>query len=399
MKRNASLLLLLAAVVFVATRLWTDGTGLAGYVEAAAEAAMVGGIADWFAVTALFRHPLGIPVPHTALIPRGKDAIGRGLGEFVQHNFLDPEQLALRIEDADVSRRLGEWLRDPRHAEAVAGQAAAVVAGITDALQDEGIQEGMREAVTDRLRSIEVSPLIGTVIDKAMEGGHHHTIIDAALRGFARSIEEHQHVLRDRIRTESPWWVPEAVDDVLFKKVYDAVQRFVGEVTADPNHEIRRVLDDRARAMADRLRHDPDLRAQSETLKHELLAHPEFHAWTDDLWSGIKESLADAATRPDSRLRLRLNQAFQTLGDRLTTDAELRRKVNTWIVAVVRQVAGQSSTEMANLIASTVERWDAEETSRRLELQVGRDLQFIRINGTLVGGLVGVALHALSGVL
>jgi uncharacterized membrane-anchored protein YjiN (DUF445 family) len=396
MKRNAGALLVLAAAVFVAMRLWTDGTGVAGYVEAAAEAAMVGGVADWFAVTALFRHPLGIPIPHTALIPRGKDAIGEGLGEFVQRNFLDPDQIVQRIQEGDVAARLGTWLDDADHARTVAGQAAAVIAGVTDALQDEDIQQGIQDAVASRIREIEVSPIIGTVIEKAMEGGHHHTMIDAALGGFARSVAENRHVLRDRIRRESPWWVPEAVDDVLFQKVYDAAQRFVAEVTADPDHEIRRHLDARARELAGRLRDDPTLRAQAEALKHELLEHAEFQAWTDELWADIKGSLRDAADRPDSELRRRLEKAVRSAGTRLQADAELRHRVNTWIGSVSRQVAARSGNEVAAMISSTVKRWDATETSRRLELQVGRDLQFIRINGTLVGGLVGLLIHAFS---
>jgi uncharacterized membrane-anchored protein YjiN (DUF445 family) len=399
MKRSAAALLVFAAAVFIAMRLWTDGTGVAGYVEAAAEAAMVGGVADWFAVTALFRHPLGIPIPHTALIPRGKDAIGEGLGEFVQRNFLDPDQIVQRIQENDVAARLGAWLDDADHAATVAGHAAAVIAGVTDALQDEDIQQGIQDAVANRIRAIEVSPIIGTVIEKAMEGGHHHTMIDAALGGFARSVAENRHVLRDRIRQESPWWVPEAIDDVLFQKVYDAAQRFVAEVTADPEHEIRRHLDARARELAGRLRDDATLRAQAESLKQELLEHAEFQAWTDELWADIKQSLRDAAERPGSELRRRLEDAVRSAGTRLQTDAALRHRVNTWIGSVARRLAARSGTEVAGMISSTVQRWDAAETSRRLELQVGRDLQFIRINGTLVGGLVGLAIHALSTML
>ncbi|MDJ0960762.1 MAG: DUF445 domain-containing protein [Acidimicrobiia bacterium] len=392
-KSSAGGLLVLAALVFFATYAATDGEGVWGYVRAASEAAMVGGVADWFAVTALFRHPLRIPIPHTALIPRGKDAIGVGIGEFVQRNFLDPSTLAARIDEADMASRLGVWLDDERHAALVAGQLASIIAGVAEAMEDDVVESGIRSMIEARLRSIEVAPIIGTVIDKSMEGGHHHAMIDAALRGLVSAATENRAIIREQIRKESPWWVPEAMDEVLLDKILGALQRFVADVTGRPDHPIRIQLDARARLIADDLRTSPELRDRGEQLKEEMLGHPEFMAWADTIWSDVKQNLQAAIDRPDSELRRRLESAVRSFGARLGSDADLRHRVNTWIGSLTHQLAARSGGEIAGLIAETVQRWDAEETSRRLELQVGRDLQYIRINGTLVGGLVGLIIH------
>jgi len=394
-KASAGGLLVFAALVFIATYVVTDGEGVWGYVRAASEAAMVGGVADWFAVTALFRHPLRIPIPHTALIPRGKDAIGVGIGEFVQRNFLDPDTVAARIDEADIASRLGAWLDDERHAAVVSGQLASVIAGVAEAMEDDVVESGIRTMIEARLRAIEVTPIIGTVIDKSMEGGHHHTLIDTALRGLVSAAAENREILRAQIRRESPWWVPEAMDEVLLDKILGGLQRFVGDVTGRPDHPIRIQLDARARLIADDLRTSPELRDRGEQLKEELLGHPEFMAWADTIWSDVKTSLQTAVDQPDSELRRRLEAAVRSFGARLENDRELRHRVNTWIASLTHQMAARSGGEIATLIAETVQRWDADETSRRLELQVGRDLQYIRINGTLVGGLVGLVIHAI----
>ena len=395
-RRRATGLLIATFLLLIATHLFTDGTGFWGFVQAAAEAGVVGGIADWFAVTALFRHPLGIPIPHTAIIPRGKDAFGRGLGEFVARNFLDAELLEERLTEMDPADRLSKWLVKPANADLVARQTARVMVGVTDALSDSEVQEGIRRAIEERVREVELTPLLGTVAELAMEGGHHHTLVDAALLGFSRSIDENQEVFRSQLRQESPWWVPEPLDEVVFQKVYDSAQRYIGDITADRSHPLRTHFDVRARELIAKLKESPEIRARGEELKQSFLDHPEFEAWTDDLWTDLKSHIAEAAAEPESDLRRRLANWTVSAGERLATDTALRHRVNTWVIAVVKQAVVQSDEEVTRLIASTVERWDAEETSRRLELLLGRDLQFIRINGTLVGALVGIVIHTVS---
>jgi uncharacterized membrane-anchored protein YjiN (DUF445 family) len=395
MKRSALALLLLAALVFVATFVWTDGSGWAGYVRAAAEAAMVGGIADWFAVTALFRHPLGIPIPHTALIPRGKDAIGRGLGEFVQRNFMNPESLVDRVKEADLSRRLGEWLAEPANAAAAARQAAGVIAAVAETINEEEIRDGVREMMEARIEAVDAAPLLGTVLDRTVAGGHHEALISAGLRGVGRTITDNRELLRQRIRTESPWWVPEYLDDVVFEKIYVSLLEFVNEVADNPDHEIRRMLNDRIEVLVEHLRTSAELAERADQMKRQLLEHPDVTAWIDGLWDSVKQHLTAAAERPESDLRKRLEQLALSTGRRLVEEPDMRDQLDTWVGNLARHLAERSGPEIASLIASTVERWDADETSQRLELQVGRDLQFIRINGTLVGGLAGVVIHGL----
>ncbi|MEA2002078.1 MAG: DUF445 domain-containing protein [Actinomycetota bacterium] len=394
MKRNAGGLLVLAAVVFVATFVFTDGSGWAGYVRAASEASMVGGVADWFAVTALFRHPLGIPIPHTAIIPRGKDAIGKGLGEFVQRNFLNPTALVERIAEADPAGRIGEWLAEPTNAANAARQAADVIAALAETINEDEIQESIQDLVAARIEAVDVAPVLGSLIDKAIEGGQHEALVTALLRGLSDSITDNRELLRNRIGRESPWWVPEQVDDVVFEKLYVSLHRFITEIAKDPDHEIRRLLNERTRVLAEQLKTSPEMKKRGEDLRQQLLAHPDFKAWTDGLWEGLKTSLVSAAEQPDSDLRRRLEQLALVTGERLRTDPELRSKIDTWVGNLAGHLAERSGPEVASLIATTVERWDADETSRRLELQVGRDLQFIRINGTLVGGLAGLVIHA-----
>jgi uncharacterized membrane-anchored protein YjiN (DUF445 family) len=396
MKALATGLLLLAAVVFVIARALEDERPWIGYVRAAAEAAMVGALADWFAVTALFRYPLGIPIPHTAIIPRRKDDIGRSLGEFVQGNFLTPEVVGERLGAAHISRRLGAWLVQPANAERAAEAAGDALSGVVEVLDDRDVQVAVGTAVERRIAATEVAPLLGKALDVAIEGGYHQRMLDGVMRGLAGFLDDNRASLRDRLDQESPWWVPEAIDDRVFNKIFTGVQHFLADVSSDPRHEVRRSIDVRVQALAGKLRSDPALIAKCESIKLELLAHPDVQGWLQSLWGEVKGSLLDAAGDPDSDLRRRIVAGFATAGARLGVDRELQAKVDGWIERLVLHVVEHYKGEVAGLISSTVERWDANETGRRIELQVGRDLQFIRINGTVVGGLAGLAIHTLS---
>ena len=396
MKLIATGLLLFAAVVFVVARLFEDEGAWVGYVESAAEAAMVGALADWFAVTALFRYPLGIPIPHTAIIPRRKDEIGRSLGDFVQSNFLTADLIGERLAAARVAERLGHWLAQPANAERAAEAAADALGGVVEVLDDRDVQEALGTAVERRLASTDVAPILGRAIDVAIDGGHHHRMLDGAIRGLGSFLEENRSMLRDRLDQESPWWVPETIDDRVFKKIFSGVQRFIDDVSANPDHEVRHSFDERLQVLADKLRRDPALIAKCEAMKSEILAHPDVQGWLHSLWGEVKKSMLAAAEDPTSDLRQRLVHGFATAGRRLNTDRQLQAKVDDWIERLVLHVVEHYQGEVASLISSTVERWDAAETGRRIELQVGRDLQFIRINGTVVGGLAGLAIHTVS---
>ncbi len=389
-------MLVLAAVVFIVARGLEESNGWAGYVRATAEAAMVGALADWFAVTALFRHPLGLPIPHTAIIEKRKDQIGESLGGFVQENFLTREIVTERLEGADLARRIGGWLRQPENASTVGAQSAAVVAGVTEVLNDETIQHGMDQVVSARVKSIPITPLVGKAVDVAIEGEHHQRMLEYTLVGMSNFMDENQDSFRYRLAEESPWWVPETVDDRVFDKIYEAVSRFLVEIREQPNHEFRQQLDARTLELSERLKSDPELQARGEKLRDEVLAHPEVRAWTASLWTRIKAGLVDATSDPSSELRLQLHQALTEAGASLESDPALQAKIDGWITDSIGYIAEQFRGEVAELIASTVKRWDAAETSDRLELQVGRDLQFIRINGTIVGGVAGLLIYTVS---
>ncbi len=396
MKMMATSLLVIAAVIFVvARRLEVDGNAW-GYVRATAEAAMVGALADWFAVTALFKHPLGVPIPHTAIIQKRKDEIGASLGAFVQDNFLTRSVITERLREANLAERLGRWLSEPDNATLVGDQSAAVVRGVTEVLQDEVIQSGIEAVVVERAKSVKVAPIMSRVVDAAIIGDHHQSLLEGVLSGLGTFMEDNRESFRHRLTQESPWWVPEPIDDAVFDKIYTGVRRFLTDIGDDRNHEMRVDIDRRTARLAEELRTSPAMIERGEALKQEFLEHPEVRAWSATLWKRIKVGLLEAAESPDSELRQRLDEALTEAGRSLSADPELRAKIDTWIVDAVGYVADQFRGEVADLIATTVQRWDTEETAERLELQVGRDLQFIRINGTLVGGAAGFLIHALS---
>ena len=400
MKVVATSFLIGAAIVYLVARVNEDGAaGWVGYVRAGAEAAMVGALADWFAVTALFRHPLGLPIPHTAIIPRRKDQIGRNLGEFVEENFLTAEILADRLQGARFGQRLGGWLAEPAHAERAANAAADALRGSIEVIDDRDIQEALGSAVEHRLRVTEVAPLAGKAIDVAVEGGHHQHLLDSVLIGLASFIDENRGTFRQRLDQESPWWVPESIDDRIFDKIYDAVHRFLNDIGSDPDHEMRQAIDRRIKVLADRMRTDPRLIAKAEEVKLDLLAHRDVQDWLASLWLELKKAIIDAAGDPQSELRQRVAVALAKVGRRLQSDPELQAKVDDWVERAAVYVVENYRSEVSDIIATTVERWDSADTSRRIELQVGRDLQFIRINGTVVGALVGLVIHTVSAVL
>jgi uncharacterized membrane-anchored protein YjiN (DUF445 family) len=398
MKLLATGLLVMVTMLFVAARWLRDEAGWIEYVESFAEAAMVGALADWFAVTALFRHPLGVPIPHTAIIPKRKDQIGESLGEFVQENFLTEELLNERLQRAHIGARLGEWLSHPTNALRASAAAGDVLRGALEVVDDAAISGSIESMVERRIRATAVAPLFGRAIDLAVENGHHQRLLDATMTGLKNFLDDNRTTFRERLQHESPWWVPESIDDRIFDKIFTGVHSFLADVGADHDHEVRRSIDQRVLAFAERLHADPELIAKGEELKDELLAHPDFRAWIASLWGDMRSSLEQASIDPDSELRRRMTFSVSQFGHRLRDDASLQAKVDNWVASAGSYLVSNYRSEVGAMISSTVGRWDAESTSRRLELQVGRDLQFIRINGTVVGGLAGLIIHSLTKV-
>jgi len=394
MKWRATGMLIVAAAVFVVTRIFESDHSWLGFIRATAEAAMVGGLADWFAVTALFRHPLGLPIPHTAVIKTRKAQLGHSLGEFVQENFLAREVVTEKLRNARIGERLGVWLGDSKHAQTVSEHSSAALAGALDVLHDDDVQSALEHGITSRLRQIEASRAAARVLAIATADGRHRELVDALAKGAARFLEENRGDLRGRFSSESPWWIPEPIDDRIFDKIYRGLATFLQQVIDDPSHELRQHLDKRLADLVERLGSDPALIARGEKLKEEILEHPAVRNWMGSLWGDLKRSLVDQSTDPDSELRRRIEQTALAFGASLNNDPSLRAKVDRWIEGAAGYIIEAYRHEVADLIETTVAKWDADEAAERIELQVGRDLQFIRINGTIVGGLAGLAIYS-----
>jgi uncharacterized membrane-anchored protein YjiN (DUF445 family) len=393
-RRRATGLLVAVAAAALALRARGGDAAWVGYARATLEAGMVGGLADWFAVTALFRHPLRVPIPHTAVIVERKDAFGRTLGDFVQTTLLTPDMIAERVRGAAVVPRLAAWLSDPANATRVARHAADAAATGADLLRDDEVHRALEEAARHRLEATPLAPLAGRALQVMTDEGRHHQVLDVMLRALDRFLTENRDSLRARFGHESPWWLPEAAEDRIFERLLDGARAVLGEVARKPDHELRVDVDARVRRLARDLQSSPALRQRGEELKHDLLAQPELRAWVAEMWTDVKAGLRTQAADPASPLRGRLADAVAALGGRLLDDPALAARVEQGIEAGVRYVAEQFSDEIGTMVSGTVARWDAHETADRLELLLGPDLQFIRINGTLVGGLAGLAIHA-----
>jgi len=391
--------LVLAAAVFLLCAVVGDDHGAWPFLQAASEAAMVGGLADWFAVTALFRHPLGLPIPHTAIIPRKKDQIGESLGEFVQQNFLTPEVVGPRLVAAQVPRRVGEWLAGGDRAEKLSAEFGVALAGANTVLADEDIRLALERFADAQLRRLPAAPVVAKVLDLAVEGNQHQVLMTEGLRALMRFLDDNRDVFRKRVAEESPEWVPDWVDGRVFNKLFSSVQNFLADVAGDPQHALRIEFDQRLRQYAGQLRTDPVAAEHLERWKADLLDHPAMRNALASLWLPLKKAVLEAAQDPDSELRRVATSMIRQTGVALRDDASLQAKCDRWLTGAMRHVLAHYSGELTGVITHTVGRWDAESTARRLELQVGRDLQFIRINGTVVGSLVGLVIYSVSRLL
>jgi uncharacterized membrane-anchored protein YjiN (DUF445 family) len=399
MKRRATGLLLLAFVVFAVTRVLESRYPWLGYIRATAEASMVGGLADWFAVTALFRYPMGLRIPHTAIIPNRKERIGRSLGNFVQNNFLSPGVIRMRLQKASIAARLADWLAEPAHGEVVGRHAAAAVSGLVQVLKDEEVQELIETSVSKRVRDTQVAPLMGKALSLMTHNNRHQELLDAALRLVGRLMDENREGLRQRIRDELPWWVPTPIDDKIYQKIVSGIETTLEEVAVNPEHPLRHRYNEAMLEFVEKLRTSPDMIERGEHLKEDLLQHPAVRGYSASLWADVKASVLKHAADPGSEFRRRIAHTVTRFAESMRNDPEMMEKVDGWVESAVLYIVEQYRGEVADLIATTVAAWDPEDTTRKIELQIGKDLQFIRINGTLVGGLAGLVIYTLTQLL
>jgi len=391
MRTMAVGLLLFAAVVYVLT---LDQDGFLGFVNAGAEASMVGAIADWFAVTALFKHPLGIPIPHTALIPKRKDDLGRSLEEFFGENFLQEAILRERVAAATISERVGTWAAQPANARRVVNEVAEVATIGLSKVGDEQIAELVDSVLVPRFRAEPIAPLLGSFVVEVVRDDLHHGLVDLALTELHDWLVANPETVRAVLTERAPWWAPDRLNEAVTTRIHAETVRWVADIRDDPLHRARAALDSMLAQLGQDLLFDPDTQARAENLKNRLLEHPQFTQTGISLWRALRNALLAALRDPRGELRGRLEAELVAFAERLTVDEELRRRLDGIVADAVVFVVDRYGAELTTIITSTIERWDGEEAARRIELHVGRDLQFIRINGTIVGGLVGVVIHA-----
>jgi uncharacterized membrane-anchored protein YjiN (DUF445 family) len=387
--------------VFLGCR-WAQAGGSAGwvgYVAAAAEAGMVGALADWFAVTALFKHPLGIPIPHTAIIKRKKDQLGEGLGTFVRENFLSPPVVESKLRDTQIPSRLGKWLSQADHAQRVAAETATVLRVLVELLRDDDVQHVIDRMIIKRIAEPQWGPPAGRVLATLLAENRQEALIQLlADRAFHWSLNAGE-VIQRVVERDSPSWSPRFIDHLVGDRIHRELMDFTDKVRRNPNHELRRSATRFLFDFAEDLQHDPATIARAEAVKEQLMARDEITNAAATAWKTLKRLVLEGVDDPSSALRSRITDTVIRIGESLRDDVDLRDKVDNWIVRAAQHLVSQYGVEITAIITDTIERWDAEEASRRIELHVGRDLQFIRINGTVVGALAGLLIYTVAQLL
>ncbi|UQA95218.1 DUF445 domain-containing protein [Streptomyces halobius] len=398
MKTLATGLLLAVAVVYVLAK-WAASSGAGGwtgFVAAAAEAGMVGALADWFAITALFKRPMGLPIPHTAIIPTKKDQLGQSLGDFVGENFLSGDVIRLRLRSVGISARLGGWLADPMNADRVTAELSTALRGALTVLRDTDVQAVVGEAITRRADAQEIAPGIGALLEKVVSEGGHKRVVDLVCGRAHDWLIEHGDSVTAAVSGGAPGWTPRFVDRKVGDRVYKELLRFVTEMRDMPEHPARGAVDRFLKDFAGDMQSDPDTRAKVERLKSEVLGRGEVQDLIASAWGAVRAMIVAAAEDERSELRLRVRSSLLSLGQRMSVDGRLQGKVDGWLEGAAVYVVTTYQGEITALITDTIAGWDAEHTSKKIEAHIGRDLQFIRINGTVVGALAGLAIYTVS---
>src|SRR6266581_9165223 len=404
MKRRATGLLAIALLVFVAASVFEPQFAWLGYVRATAEASLVGGLADWFAVTALFRHPLGLPIPHTAIVATRKERIGQILGTFVQNHFLSHEVISANLRRVHPAERGAQWLADRDHARQIARQFASGLAKTLEALPHDEVQELVSQVVRNRVRAFRVAPALGKTLALALGDNRQEELLSATVRLAAEAVRNNRDLIRERVRAETPWWVPPVLDDKIYQKIIEAVERLLHDMVMDPAHPLRTAFDDAIRDFIERLQHSPEVIARAAALQHEWLTGAPTAELARKLWEGVRQAVrkyaasTDGAAPPESGPNP-LDSGLAEFGVALLSNPTLLAEIDDLLIDLTAGVVEKYRHEIGDLIAQTVASWDPAATARRFELAVGRDLQFVRINGTLVGGLVGLLIYAITRLL
>jgi len=402
MRLFATALLIAMAGLYLFARQF-DGVHPAwGYVVAFAEAAMVGGLADWFAVTALFRHPLGIPIPHTAIIPENKDRIADTMAAFLQANFLTPAVVSRRMQAMNVALAAGNFLSAPAgggESRTRAG-AAELVAEVLESLDPERLGAQVKAGLKAQLGKLEIAPLLGQMLQAGIADKRHLPLLESILRWAGITLEANEELVRSMIHQRANALLRlTGLDERLANSVLDGLYKLLAECIVDPEHPLRRKVEESLEQLAHDLVHDPEMQAKVERIKQDLLDNPALGRWWEGVWERIRRTLIENARDPDAALAGQLGGALSELGKALQDDVQLQRQVNRFTRRITVGVTSRYGAQIVQLVSETVRRWDARTVTDRIERAVGRDLQFIRVNGTLVGGLVGVTIHFIDSLI
>lgn len=402
MKIVATGFLVAATIIYLFCR-WMESRGnggdWVGYVRAASEAGMVGALADWFAVTALFKHPLGLPIPHTAIIRKKKDQLGESLGDFVRTNFLSPEVVATKVNSAQISLRLGGWMADPEHAARVAEESSTILRAVIGVLRDEDVEQVIDNTIVKRIAEPLWGPPIGKVLNELLADNRQGPLLDLLAERAHQWALGSQETIDRIVNRDAPGWAPKFVNQMLAERIYRELVEFTWKVRSQPDHEVRQAANSFLEEFAHDLQFDDAMIKKAERVKSELMGREEITGMAHATWRAAKRLILESADDPNSTLRRKVAENVQQLGQRLVDDPDTREKVDGWVERGTRYLVSNYGQEIATLVSDTVARWDADEASRKIELQAGRDLQFIRINGTVVGSLAGLAIYVVSQLL
>ncbi len=399
MKMIATGMLVVMAGVYVAMRIIGPVHPMVGFVKAFAEAAMVGGLADWFAVTALFRHPLGLPIPHTAIIPRNKDRIGDTLATFLRDNFLTPAVVARRMRGLDVAGAAGRFLasEDRGGSGRLRDGASRLLADILESLDDDRLGGMAKTAVAERLRRMDVSPLLGQTLTAAIREGRHVPLLDGIINRASLIIASNEEIIREMVHERAGRilrWT--GLDENVSNAVITGLNKLVFDMADNPDHPLRLKINEMLEDLAFDLQHNEAMQARVQTLKDELVDNPAMQSWIDGLWQQGRAALLRAARDPDKAMAGKLGDTLRQLGQTLQTDDRIRTTINRFARRAAVGATASYGDGIVKLVSDTIRSWDVGKVTERVETAVGRDLQYIRINGTLVGGLVGLTIHAVD---
>ena len=394
MKRIPLVLLLLMVALFAVTL--HHPAAWAGWLHAFAEAGMVGALADWFAVVALFRHPLGLPIPHTAIIQNRKDDLGDSMSMFVAEHFLEPEVVRKKLQTVNLADFAVGFLKTENGRKNIEDFLGSVMSWALGALHEQRVRRFLSRLSSKQLAKAELAPLLGHTLEWLIRGQRHQQILTQVLRYAIVVLNDNRDAIREKVQQKSPWWMPGFIDDRIMKKLLERVEQQLFEMALDPDHATREQFNQWARKLAHDLQHSKDLARWGDNFKRQLLENDELQDYLYGLWQELAKGIEKDLGDPDSSIKRQLGQWLRSIAEELDSDPAMQTWINTWLTDAITGIVARNSAQISSLISDTVKSWDSKDASNRVELAIGRDLQFIRINGTLVGGLVGLIIHAVK---